>query len=187
MTTYTLQAGRSILRDGKPFVALHKADNVHPTEADQFAHTVVNAVNNVDDLLAALELVEQSASHDQDCAMREHSANECTCFRATVSATLAKARASVSAQHTPGPFYLNGNAQMHGAQWVADATGKPVPMTEILRRCNAHDDMIEALTRIRDARDYNADHGHYPPQYGIVCFDDWAADIADTILANIRG
>jgi hypothetical protein len=54
----------------------------------------------------------------------------------------------MSAQHTPGPFYLNGNAQMHGAQWIADATGKPVALAEILHRCNAHDDLLVALDRI---------------------------------------
>jgi hypothetical protein len=43
-------------------------------------------------------------------------------------------------------------------------------------------DWIEFLQRIVRARDYNAEHGVYPPEYGIECFDDWAADIAATLL-----
>jgi hypothetical protein len=46
---------------------------------------------------------------------------------------------------------------------------------------NAH----EALRRIRDARDHCAEHGVYPPDFGVdgyECFDDWAADIAATVL-----
>lgn len=34
-------------------------------------------------------------------------------------------------------------------------------------------------------KDFRAEHGCYPPQYEIApdqCFDDWAADIADTVL-----
>lgn len=44
------------------------------------------------------------------------------------------------------------------------------------------DNTREGLQRIIHARDYHAEHGKYPPQYEIVCFDDWAADIADTVL-----
>jgi len=58
---------------------------------------------------------------------------------------------------------------------------KPIPADVIA-------DAIEALRRIERARDYNAEHGHYPPEYEIrndVCFDDWAADIASTILGKL--
>jgi len=45
----------------------------------------------------------------------------------------------------------------------------------------------DALTTIRDARDYCAVHGEYPPGYlgEDQEFDDWAADIADTVLAQL--
>ena len=44
--------------------------------------------------------------------------------------------------------------------------------------------MKQALIRIRNARDYRAEHGEYPqspdgPGKG-QCFDDWAADVADS-------
>ena len=43
---------------------------------------------------------------------------------------------------------------------------------------------LEALRRIRDARDHHAEHGSYPPDWlgPDQSFDDWAADIAATVL-----
>lgn len=44
-------------------------------------------------------------------------------------------------------------------------------------------ELRRALEAIRDARDYHAEHGVYPPGMGVdQCFDDWAADIASTVL-----
>ena len=42
---YTLQAGRSILRDGARFVSLNRADECPPTDADQCAEFVTHALN----------------------------------------------------------------------------------------------------------------------------------------------
>lgn len=41
-----------------------------------------------------------------------------------------------------------------------------------------------ALQRIREARDFHAEHGRYPVGVatGDKCFDDWAADLADEAL-----
>lgn len=50
--------------------------------------------------------------------------------------------------------------------------------------CNICHPMFEALKKIRDARDYCAEHGKYPE--GTVGegqeFDDWAADIAESAI-----
>lgn len=51
-------------------------------------------------------------------------------------------------------------------------------------------DALEALERIRVARDYHALQGEYPECYGIgddQCFDDWAADIAEAVLLQVPG
>ena len=47
------------------------------------------------------------------------------------------------------------------------------------------DQLAEALRAIREQRDHHAEHGHYRPgtMSDDQCFDDWAADIADTVLA----
>ena len=47
-----------------------------------------------------------------------------------------------------------------------------------------HANAVEALRRIMDARDYHAEHGVYPPDWMAddQGFDDWAADIAATVL-----
>jgi hypothetical protein len=95
--------------------------------------------------------------------------------------------------HTQGPWLLDGTTDRNGySGWICAATGPDSRMEPVchLEACSEADaklieaapDMAEALRRIRDARDYHADHGRYPPQFGIVCFDDWAADIADTVL-----
>ena len=34
---YTIEAGRWILRDGKPFVSIHRGDNCSPVDADNVA------------------------------------------------------------------------------------------------------------------------------------------------------
>jgi hypothetical protein len=47
-----------------------------------------------------------------------------------------------------------------------------------------HPDVREALERFVRARDFNAEHGYYPPEYEIVCYDDWVADISQTLLDN---
>lgn len=49
--------------------------------------------------------------------------------------------------------------------------------------------MIEALQRIIYVRDYNAEYGEYPEGYMAddQCFDDWAADIAETVLRSAQG
>lgn len=61
----------------------------------------------------------------------------------------------------------------------------PATSGEASDTVDAESAMIDALTRIRDARDYNAEHGTYPP--GTLGadqqFDDWAADIAAAALA----
>jgi len=52
--------------------------------------------------------------------------------------------------------------------------------------------LLEAATALRTiahARDFNAMHGHYPPEYkigGDVCFDDWAADLATSITVRLK-
>ena len=50
-------------------------------------------------------------------------------------------------------------------------------------------DLLEALKKIRDERDYLAEHGIYSPNGPAApdCFDDWAADIADTAIAKATG
>jgi hypothetical protein len=51
---YTLDAGRCIVRDGVPLVTLHKVGSdaagyaLTPTEADEFARLVVDALNAYD-------------------------------------------------------------------------------------------------------------------------------------------
>lgn len=49
--------------------------------------------------------------------------------------------------------------------------------------------MKQALTRIRNARDYHAEHGEYPQSPDgpskDQCFDDWAADVADSVLPEL--
>lgn len=47
---------------------------------------------------------------------------------------------------------------------------------------------LEALQRIMEARDYHADHGEYPPDWlgEDQSFDDWAADIAWTVLERAK-
>jgi hypothetical protein len=47
--------------------------------------------------------------------------------------------------------------------------------------------MMSALKRIREARDYCADHGTYPPDSvaSDQAFDDWAADLVDTALRGL--
>ena len=32
--------------------------------------------------------------------------------------------------HTPTPYYLNGNEQMHGRRWIADARNGGKPLTD---------------------------------------------------------
>ncbi len=54
-TTYTLEAGRSILRDGSPFVRVQKWDRTSAVEADDFAKEIVRAVNSHDELLGLLK------------------------------------------------------------------------------------------------------------------------------------
>ena len=60
-----------------------------------------------------------------------------------------------------------------------------------IEQCPLHaaaPDLFVACEAIRNARDYNADYGYYPP--GMLsedqCFDDWAADIADKAIANAK-
>lgn len=42
---YTLEAGRCICRDGKPFVTIHGVGDYQPVDADKFARDVVAAMN----------------------------------------------------------------------------------------------------------------------------------------------
>ena len=48
--------------------------------------------------------------------------------------------------------------------------------------------LLAACEGIRDARDYNAEYGYYPP--GMLsndqCFDDWAADVADNAVVKAK-
>jgi hypothetical protein len=48
----TVQAGRCLCQNGKPFVTLHKCDGVDPVAADDFTHLVARAVNATSTLLA---------------------------------------------------------------------------------------------------------------------------------------
>jgi hypothetical protein len=94
--------------------------------------------------------------------------------------------------HTPGPWQVEkGRDKTHPYSVTGDGFD--------LARCVTVDDaaliaaapdMLEALRRFRHARDHWAEHGVFPPEYGIEadqCYDDWVADIADTILTKLEG
>jgi len=42
---YTLQAGRSILRDGKPFITIEREGTTRPVDADAAARKIVKMLN----------------------------------------------------------------------------------------------------------------------------------------------
>ena len=55
MGHYTKEAGRCILKDGKPLCTLHGVNPYDPVELDEFTDTVVRAVNAHAAMLEALE------------------------------------------------------------------------------------------------------------------------------------
>lgn len=83
MTTYTVDAGRVILRDGVPFVCIGKESNTKPVEADEFVRLAAAAPGLLDALILALPHVEEAA---------EDPVNN----RAAVEALVAKIRAVIN-------------------------------------------------------------------------------------------
>lgn len=53
---YTLEAGRVIVKEGRPFVALQRMNETSPVEADDFTREIVRAVNSHALLLEACKL-----------------------------------------------------------------------------------------------------------------------------------
>lgn len=45
---------------------------------------------------------------------------------------------------------------------------------------------VAALKLIESIRDYHAEHGEYPIQYAIECFDEWAANVASAALDALQ-
>ena len=71
---------------------------------------------------------------------------------------------------------------------LAYCTAESVAIAEeIAGVVNAHNGLVEALKQILAARDFNAEHGRYPPGSlnADQAFDDWAADLASSALAGI--
>jgi len=42
---YTVEAGRSILMDGKPFIVIQRTGNIDPVEADNITHVIADLLN----------------------------------------------------------------------------------------------------------------------------------------------
>ena len=93
--------------------------------------------------------------------------------------------------HTPGPWELVDAARpriYHKEDVIAtvepDHVGK-LACDRNARLIAAAPDLLAALKRIRDARDYFVREGVYPEKIHIQyhgCFDDWAADLADAAI-----
>lgn len=87
---YTLEAGRCIVRDGRPFVTIHGVNPpgmlYSPAEVDSFARDVVRAVNSHADLLAAC------VTFSVWLMSPDLSKETITKMRATAEAAIAKAR-----------------------------------------------------------------------------------------------
>lgn len=104
-------------------------------------------------------------------------------------------------KHTPGPWTVEdvgyGDIQENESRpMVTSPKGRIIadPGDDAAGRANARliaaaPEMLAALKRIRDARDYHAEHGHYPTELlpRDQAFDDWAADIADTAIRKAEG
>ncbi len=96
--------------------------------------------------------------------------------------------------YTPGPWAHTGRNKVECFDvWCEGIYGRNEdhvvcgfhddgqPTDADARLIAAAPDLLAALEAIRDARDYCAEHGHYPESTGIGeerWFDDWAADIA---------
>ena len=52
MSTYTLDAGRCIVRDGTPIATIHGVGNYDPGEIDALARTMVRLLANTDELIS---------------------------------------------------------------------------------------------------------------------------------------
>jgi len=48
---YTVEAGRCIMKNGKPFVSLQRCGETSPVDADEACHTIVKALNTLPRLL----------------------------------------------------------------------------------------------------------------------------------------
>lgn len=96
---------------------------------------------------------------------------------------------------SPGPWRIeNGPSALRPSRiitnWNADLIDEVVAETVKVihadesanaRLIAAAPDLLTALTRIRDARDANAEGN--PPDIGnYTCFDDWAADVASAAV-----
>lgn len=85
---------------------------------------------------------------------------------------------------SPGIDYGTGELALEVHEWLLGAGMQqvegqpPEPPTEELARLRL------ALRKIRDARDFHAEHGSYPEQANICGrpFEDWAADVACVAL-----
>lgn len=70
--TYTVDAGRQILRDGIRVATVYskvqtgEKDGLPPVEADQFTHEIARKLNAWPLMLAALERIIQDGSYDDD-------------------------------------------------------------------------------------------------------------------------
>lgn len=84
--------------------------------------------------------------------------------------------------HTTGHHL--GNHRSDQARRIMEVQATYREENRRLKALNA--EMLEALKRIRDARDYHAEHGEWPPAvFGADQeFDDWAADVADAAIAK---
>ena len=54
----TLQAGRTICKDGIPFVTINKCEGTHPVEADSFAKLIVAMHTALTTVQGAMEQIE---------------------------------------------------------------------------------------------------------------------------------
>jgi len=104
--------------------------------------------------------------------------------------------------HTPTPWTVNGHCVIHKdpehlvADCCDDLMSKSGERAQadaefIVKAVNNHDLMVELLRRLVKARDHYAEHGVYPPEFGLGpggydCYDDWAADMAETLLKQLE-
>ena len=104
--------------------------------------------------------------------------------------------------HTPGPWRYAETSGRDGGQLTPESVTVFSLSDAELAPCRAYGDTLEqmwanarliaaapdllaALKRIRDARDYFVREGVYPEKIHIQyhgCFDDWAADLADAAI-----
>ncbi len=106
--------------------------------------------------------------------------------------------------HTPGPWNTGGvvtRVEVMPQGWrvpqcIADCHTKYAPEDEAERCGNAYliaaaPDLLIVCRRIMEARDQFAELGIYPADgpcpTGGKCFDDWAADLCEAVIAKARG